>query len=201
MTLFHGVGTSPSLSITVGPDGALWFTNPPSDSIGRITTDGVITTFKQRRRIDQPTSIVAGPDGALWFTNAFAGIGRITTAGNVTTYPVSGYLNLAGITAGPDGAIWFTSTDEPAVERITTNVTPTISGFTPPSGAVGTDVTISGLALGGALSVTFHGIVAAIVSNTPNSIVVTVPVGATTGRIAVQTAYGVVTSSSDFVVT
>ena len=57
-----------------------------------------------------PQGIAAGPDGALWFTEVNANrIGRITTDGVVTEYPVptpDSYLG--GITAGPDGAFWFT---------------------------------------------------------------------------------------------
>src|ERR1700742_2427686 len=37
-------GSLPS-GITVGPDGALWFTESGSGKIGRITTSGVITEF------------------------------------------------------------------------------------------------------------------------------------------------------------
>jgi len=32
-------------SITTGPDGALWFTNTGNDTIGRITTDGIVTSY------------------------------------------------------------------------------------------------------------------------------------------------------------
>ena len=43
------------IDITVGPDGALWFTNAGNDSIGRITTNGVISNFTD------PS--IASPDG------------------------------------------------------------------------------------------------------------------------------------------
>ena len=62
--------------ITVGPDGALWFTNVFNSSIGRITTDGTITHYTGTG-INSPYRIVAGPDGALWFTERGAGeVGR-----------------------------------------------------------------------------------------------------------------------------
>lgn len=51
-----------------------------------------------------PNSITAGSDGNLWFTETNA-IGRITTNGDLTEFPVSGPDN---ITAGPDGNLWFT---------------------------------------------------------------------------------------------
>jgi hypothetical protein len=58
-----------------------------------------------------PFQIAAGPDGALWFTeNSANQIGRITTTGVVTEYPVPTQQprTLYGIAAGPDNAMWFT---------------------------------------------------------------------------------------------
>src|SRR5436190_5568979 len=75
-------------AITVGPDGALWFTELARPAIGRRTLSGTFTTFMLP---SQPTtsSIVSGPDGALWFTESSGrGIGRITTGGNVTEFAV-----------------------------------------------------------------------------------------------------------------
>jgi streptogramin lyase len=67
-----------------------------------------------------PTGITAGPDGALWFT-AYGVVGRITTAGAVTTYTLPGNDPpfTAGITMGPDGALWFPYAGE--IGRITTS--------------------------------------------------------------------------------
>jgi hypothetical protein len=55
-------------------------------------------------------AITAGLDGALWFTdNHDNKIGRITTAGTITEFPLpTANSSPAGITAGPDGALWFT---------------------------------------------------------------------------------------------
>jgi sugar lactone lactonase YvrE len=105
--------------ITAGPDGALWFTEccgsaGAASAIGRISTTGVITEFKLQSGII-PSSIITGPDGALWFvdsgTTGNRAVGRITTAGDVTEYPVpnlatalNGGFNIA---AGPDGSLWF----------------------------------------------------------------------------------------------
>lgn len=66
-------------------------------------------------------AIVTGPDGALWFTEG-AKIGRITTAGSLTDYPIppdsSG--SILSITAGPDGALWYVETFNNTIARITT---------------------------------------------------------------------------------
>jgi virginiamycin B lyase len=116
-------------AIVAGPDGALWFTTAGDDPgtpsmVGRITTAGAITEFPIPSGEDFLGGIAAGPDGALWFTEAggFVGsfaeevgvdaIGRITTAGVVTEFPLPHQLKVGAspdhITAGPDGNLWFT---------------------------------------------------------------------------------------------
>jgi virginiamycin B lyase len=68
-----------------------------------------------------PRAITTGPDGALWFVEADNTIGRITTSGSITDYPVPQrkFHEVEDITAGPDGALWFTDTDD-YIGRITT---------------------------------------------------------------------------------
>jgi hypothetical protein len=78
---------------------------------------------------------------------------------------------------------------------------PVISGFSPPSGPVGTTVTISGSNLAKATSVKVNGVVATILTDVAASITATVPVGATTGPITVSTAGGTATSATNFTVT
>ncbi len=52
--------------------------------------------------------IAAGLDGSMWFSGN-GHIGRITTAGVVTSYQLpTSNAGSAAITAGPDGAMWFT---------------------------------------------------------------------------------------------
>jgi streptogramin lyase len=73
--------------LTVGSDGALWFTEV-RDRIGRITTGGVITEYG--RGIPHRSSIggiIAGPDGAMWFT-LFHGmvLARRNADGSITPY-------------------------------------------------------------------------------------------------------------------
>ena len=75
--------------IVTGPDGALWFTEPGANKIGRITTTGVITEFLVGGIGTFYGWITVGPDGALWFTELAANkIGRITTLGVVSEFPV-----------------------------------------------------------------------------------------------------------------
>ncbi|HTK06273.1 MAG TPA: Virginiamycin B lyase [Ktedonobacteraceae bacterium] len=55
-----------------------------------------------------PSGLTQGPDGALWFTEFYANrIGRITTKGIITEFPLASFRQPSGITAGPDGNLWF----------------------------------------------------------------------------------------------
>lgn len=73
---------------------------------------------RQRRRLSL-VRLCGGPDGALWFTNTNS-IGRITTAGAVTTYTDPALKFPNDITSGPDGALWFTDTTANSIWRVTT---------------------------------------------------------------------------------
>jgi streptogramin lyase len=65
-----------------------------------------------------PIDITAGPDGNLWFTLTDADqIGRITTGGVVTEFPIPGGPFF--ITVGPDGNLWFTQSGVKPIGRIT----------------------------------------------------------------------------------
>lgn len=137
---FGNVGTS-GQSITLGPDGNLWFfTGSPTTGpqISNLTLDGTLTSFPL------PTSprfgfpgLAADPDGNVWFTesrgelNEPSFIGRITPDGTVTEFSnlrVNSFPN--GIAAGADGNLWFTTVNHTGgpfqeVERITPDGTVT----------------------------------------------------------------------------
>jgi len=67
--------------------------------------------------------IKVGPDGALWFVETTTQqIGRISTAGVVTEFPLEdgGIAEAQGfIAVGPDGALWFNMDDANQLGRIT----------------------------------------------------------------------------------
>ncbi len=82
-----------------------------------------ITEYPVPTANSQPESIALGPDGALWFTETAGNkIGRITTAGVITEYPLP-FGAQAGspwaIIIGPDGAMWFTEYTGNKIGRIT----------------------------------------------------------------------------------
>jgi len=77
---------------------------------------------------------------------------------------------------------------------------PTITGFTPTSGPVGTNVTISGTNFTGATTVSFNGVSASFVVSSDTTMQATVPARATTGALSVTAPGGTVTSSGAFTV-
>ena len=115
--------------ITLGPDGNVWFVEAVG-KVGRITPAGVITEFAIPQPSGKPYTIAAGSDGNLWF-DAVGGtsdtgadyIGRITTAGAITLFPVKSFArsswdDYAHTTSGPDGNIWFTRLLDNTISRL-----------------------------------------------------------------------------------
>jgi virginiamycin B lyase len=116
----NGLGpfSTPTNSITVGPDGAIWWSG--DGNIGRYNPADSST-----QEIPVPNSgsvvyLAAGTDGAIWYTaNASSPamfIGRIPMNGDgpfntSTTFTVNVAqpvgAQMAGITAGADNAMWF----------------------------------------------------------------------------------------------
>ncbi|MDQ4108331.1 MAG: Virginiamycin B lyase [Actinomycetota bacterium] len=107
--------------ITVGPDGALWFTESSANKIGRMTTDGVLTDeFPIPTPDSAPVRIVTGPDDNLWFTEENGSrIGRITVDGEITEFPTpTPHSGPRDITLGPDGNLWFVEATGNKVGRL-----------------------------------------------------------------------------------
>ena len=84
---------------------------------------------------------------------------------------------------------------------VTVTLPPTITGFAPPGGPVGTPVTITGTSFTGATAVKFNGTAAtAFTVNLDTQITATVPSGATTGPISVTTPAGTGASATSFTI-
>jgi streptogramin lyase len=112
--------------ISKGPDGNVWFTEPQTNIVGHLTTNGsspveiVVPTANAT-----PLEITSGPDGALWFTEQTGlAIGRVATNGVITTFDLPVIQNVVtgqptGIALGPDGNLWFTEVNTSRIGRIT----------------------------------------------------------------------------------
>jgi len=125
-------GTSPTVGITRGQDGNIWFptTNVQCDDpnaacfdrfasgIERMTPNGKVNGyFTIPTPFSDPSRIIPGPDNSLWFTEQGAvhghpepgKIGKITLDGTITEFTTpTPFSNPAGITVGGDGNLWFT---------------------------------------------------------------------------------------------
>lgn len=149
----------------------------------------------------------AGPNG-LTVNLVQVGTGSVTMV-PTTVIPANGTTNSVVITGATFGQVTITAS---AVGRLPANATftilpaaPTIAGFTPTSGSVGTPVTITGTNLNGAGSgtttVKFNTTNAIITSVSATSLTTTVPQGATTGLITVTTPGGTAISAQTFTFT
>ncbi len=80
-------------------------------------------------------------------------------------------------------------------------VGPSITGFSPPSGPVGTQVKITGMSLSQATTVKFGTVKAtAFTVNSNTQVTATVPTGAVTGKISITTPGGTASSATSFTV-
>jgi virginiamycin B lyase len=137
LTEFPLAPAASPFGIALGSDGAMWFTERATDSIGRIETDGTLGPWTTLESNADPTAMAPGVDGAVWFTEqGLNRIGRVAVDGTLTEFDVpTGNAVVAGITAGPDGAMWFTERGAHKIGRI--DVDGGISEFPLPSSVPG----------------------------------------------------------------
>ena len=106
-------------AIATGADGALWFTDPHANMIGRVTVDGQFSSWQAG---DLGIGLVLGPNGALWFTTDASdanAIGSITTGGGISYYAVDS--SPWGIAVGPSGNdLWFPMYSTNQIGRLST---------------------------------------------------------------------------------
>ena len=75
MTTPHG---GPYGMTSSGPDGALWFTEPYANQLGRITLDGTITEYPVPTSNSFPVGITTDSYGNVWFSqNPASEIGEV----------------------------------------------------------------------------------------------------------------------------
>lgn len=136
--------------------------------------------------------------------------GKITinaTAGNQiggVGFANGKYLALVnnGVVMGENGISEVAGVVGQLLTPLSVPAAPTISSFSPGSGAVGSTVTINGTNfVKGATDVTFNGVASAVTVVNSGQLTAVVPAGATTGNIKVTTAGGSVTSGTGFTVT
>ncbi|HEY6371836.1 MAG TPA: choice-of-anchor tandem repeat GloVer-containing protein [Candidatus Sulfotelmatobacter sp.] len=100
------------------------------------------------------------------------------------------------------GAIQVTTPGVTITSNKAFRITPQIKSFTPPSGPVGTVVTITGVSLTQTSKVTFGGVAAtSFTVNSDTKVTATVPTSAKTGKIVITTLGGTASTATSFTVT
>lgn len=112
------------------------------------------------------------------------------------------YLTADVPSAAVDGPITVTlATGLQISTQQSARILPTITNLNPTSGAVGSQVSITGGGFAGTTKVTFSGVAATVFRiSSPSLIVATVPVGAQTGKVIVTMPNGSATSKAKFTV-
>lgn len=121
ITEFQLDSNSRPYGVALGADGAVWFTEGPTNRIGRIATDGGISEFAVPTPLSLPAYITSGQAHDLWFTEEFANkVARITTDGEITEFPIpSADSHPRGIATGSNGNFWFAESATNQIGRLT----------------------------------------------------------------------------------
>lgn len=138
-------------------------------------------------------------DNTVKFNGVTATVSDASSTELTVTVPASATSGVISVTV--DGST--AETDDHFTVTTTTASTPTITSFTPTSGAIGTTVVITGTNFSTTMAnntVKFNGTSATVSAATATQLTVTVPTGATTGKIAVTVGSETGASSSDFTV-
>jgi virginiamycin B lyase len=121
--------------IVAGADGELWVTAPGADAIDRVGTDGKVTAFPLGGGAKNgPVDLALGGEGGVFFTQKAAEIGRLSTGGEVTEFPISHPAGV--ISAGPDGNLWFSEPISTKPENFGVNGIASITPEGHPTGPV-----------------------------------------------------------------
>jgi len=193
-----------------------------TDNGGDLVLNGNIHTMIQYKPLNDQlqlpspgqatmVQLISGAGGHS-MGGAFTGDSRVEWSKGKT--PGAVYLTLNGAANGgtPTGLSWAYKDKNGNVLHTGTRdcgggapppAPPTITGFSPTSGPVGTSVTIDGSGFTGATDVKFNGtsVGSGFAVNSDTQITATVPSGATTGPISVITPAGTGTSANSFTVT
>lgn len=160
-------------------------------NLGTTTLSEVGVTDNKIASVSCPDSTLA-PGASETCTASYTTTQADVTAGSVTNTATAHALN-------PQSTA-VTSVPSSVTVQYVSDV-PTITSFTPASGAPGITITITGTNLSGATKVTIGGVVGTIKSDSATVIKVKVPQGALTGKIKITTPGGKVKSATKFTVT
>ncbi len=208
------VGAATAVLTDVTPT-SITLTIPPTATTGRLTvktSDGVATTVASLTVIRPPTVTSFSPaSGTVGQVVTITGTGlsgvaelQFEGARAAVLAPASATSLRVTVPAGAmTGRLSVTNTGGSGQSAQLFRVAPKILGFTPTTGILGTQVTLSGfnLANAGPPPVVQVGAVPAVVTDaTPTSVTLTIPPAAMTGRLTVKTSDGVATTDASLTV-
>lgn len=111
--------------LTIGPDGALWYSKDTSSRIGRLPlAGGTGQEFElPGGRGNFPMDLSAGRDGMMWYHDPVKqAVGRVDVQGRATLFqpPAMGGkpFMTRGLAVAADGSVWVTDMGRNAVHRV-----------------------------------------------------------------------------------
>jgi Carboxypeptidase regulatory-like domain len=186
-------GTASNVGVTAGSTTTQNFalTQVPAQPPG--TLQGTVTDASAHLAVSGATVTLSTGTSATTDTSGFYQFGSVAAG----TYNVT--VAKAGYNSSTANGVVVSSGATTTQDFALTAPAPTITGFTPNRGKVGTVVTITGTNFLTARAVVFNATAATqFTVNSATQITATVPAGATTGRIKVTTSGGTVTSGGPF---
>jgi len=174
--------------------------------VGGSSSDG--TVFSLSMNLSPFVSLLGGPAkvgqtlGILG--QGLTGTSSVSMNGTSATFTFLSdtYLTAtvpAGVTTGP---VIVTTPSGTLISNLPFRVTPQLLSFRPISGSVGTSVTITGVSLTQVTGISFGGVKAtSFTVNSDTQVTATVPTGAKTGPVGIQTLGGHAASTQIFTVT
>jgi hypothetical protein len=201
---FNGV---PATGVSVDSDHQITAHVPAAATSGRITVTTLGgTTTSATNFLAVPTITGFAPPAAAPRSpvvvdgTGFGGVSAVKVNGVSAGFSVLSRTQLRLIVpaSATNGPITVTTAGGTATSAATLLVLPRVASFTPGSAPVGTKVTISGNAFGGATGVLFNGVLALPATVSPTLITVLVPAAASTGKLTVVTPSGAGQSAATF---
>ncbi|MHB1461090.1 MAG: IPT/TIG domain-containing protein [Armatimonadota bacterium] len=202
---FNGV----TATFTVSDSQTLTTTVPVGAVTGKISvttpsgTATSATSFKIRPVISSfaPASGKVGASVTITGTS-FTGATAVKFKGIIASYTVNSSTSVTATVplGATTGKITVTTGGGTATSETDFPVLPTITSFTPSSGQIGSEVTITGSNFTGATRVDFRSYNASMSVVNDTTIVAYVPVQATTGKVGINTPAGRTLSDIEFTV-